>query len=83
MIALVITAATLMLVGAIMISLERHRRLTPLTAIITGLGTLAVVLGAITATVATIDPATAEVVPRGISINQLPERVTDFELPTL
>lgn len=83
MIALVITAATLMLVGAIMISLERHRRLTPLTAIVTGLGTLAVVLGAITATVATIDPATAEVVPRGISINQLPERVTDVELPTL
>lgn len=83
MIALVITAATLMLVGAITISLERHRRLTPLTAIVTGLGTLAVVLGAITATVATIDPATAEVVPRGVSINQLPERVTDFELPTL
>jgi hypothetical protein len=66
-----------------MISLERHRRLTPLTAIVTGLGTLAVVLGAITATVATIEPATAEVVPRGVSINQLPERVTDFELPTL
>lgn len=83
MIALVITAATLMLVGAITISLERHRRLTPLTAIVTGLGTLAVVLGAITATAATIDPATAEVVPRGVSINQLPERVTDFELPTL
>lgn len=83
MIALVITAATLMLVGAIMISLERHRRLTPLTAVVTGLGTLAVVLGAITATVATIDPATADVVPRGVSINQLPERVTDVELPTL
>jgi predicted membrane protein len=83
MIALVITAATLMLVGAIVISLERHRRLTPLTAVITGLGTLAVVLGAITATVATIDPATAEVVPRGVTINQLPERVTDVELPTL
>ncbi|MFN4002003.1 hypothetical protein [Microcella sp.] len=83
MIALVITAATLMLVGAIVISLERHRRLTPLTAIITGLGTLAIVLGTITATVATIDPATAEVVPRGITINQLPERVTDVELPTL
>ncbi|UTT62000.1 hypothetical protein [Microcella humidisoli] len=83
MIALVITAATLMLVGAIVISLERHRRLTPLTAIVTGLGTLAVVLGAITATVATIDPATADIVPRGVTINQLPERVTDVELPTL
>ncbi len=83
MLALAITAATLMLVGAIVISLERHRRLTPLTAVITGLGTLAVVLGAITATVATIDPATAEVVPRGVTINQLPERVSNVELPTL
>ena len=83
MLALAITAATLMLVGAIVISLERHRRLTPLTAVITGLGTLAVVRGAITATVATIDPATAEVVPRGVTINQLPERGSDVELPTL
>lgn len=83
MLALVITAATLMLVGAIVVSLERHRRLTPVTAIVTGLGTLAIVLGAITATVATIDPATADVVPRGVTINQLPERVTDVELPTL
>lgn len=83
MLALVITAATLVLVGAIVVSLERHRRLTPVTAIVTGLGTLAIVMGAITATIATIDPATAEVVPRGVTINQLPERVTDVELPTL
>jgi membrane-bound ClpP family serine protease len=83
MIALVITAVTLMLVGAIVISLERHRRLTPVTAIITGLGTLAVVVGAITATTASILPAEAEVVPRGVTTNQLPERVTDFDLPTL
>ncbi len=83
MIALVITAATLTLVGALTIGLGRQRRLTPRAALATGLGTLAVVLGAITATVATIDPATAELVPRGVSINQLPERVIDFELPTL
>lgn len=83
MIALAITTATLLLVGAIMISLERHRRLTPITAIVTGVGTLAIVLGAITAAAATIDPATADVVPRGVTINQLPERVIDFELPTL
>ncbi|MGV3732713.1 MAG: hypothetical protein ACO1N6_04830 [Microcella sp.] len=83
MIALMITAATLMLVGAIVVSLERHRRLTPVTALLTGLGTLAIVLGAITVTVATIEPATADVVPRGVTINQLPERVTDFDLPTL
>lgn len=83
MIALVITAVTLVLVGAIVISLERHRRLTPVTAIITGLGTLAVVIGAITATTVSIIPATADEAPRGVTTNQLPERVSDVELPTL
>lgn len=83
MIALLITAATLMLVGAIVVSLERHRRLTPVTALITGLGTLAIVLGAITVTVAGVTPATADVVPRGVTVNQLPERVTNVDLPTL
>jgi predicted membrane protein len=83
LIALLITAATLMLVGAIVVSLERHRRLTPVTALLTGLGTLAIVFGAITATVASIAPATADVVPRGVTINQLPERVTNVDLPTL
>lgn len=83
MIALLITAATLMLVGAIVVSLERHRKLTPVTALLTGLGTLAVVLGAITVSVATMTPATADGVPRGVTINQLPERVSDVQLPTL
>lgn len=83
MIAFLITAVTLVIVGAIMISLERNRHLTPLTAVLTGLGTLAVVFGAITVTLATVEPAGAEVVPRGVTINQLPERITDVELPTL
>ncbi|MFM2353391.1 MAG: hypothetical protein RLZZ608_797 [Actinomycetota bacterium] len=83
MIALVITAVALTLVGAVVISLERHRRLTPITALITGLGALAVVIGAITATTVSILPAEAEVVPRGVTTNQLPERVADVDLPTL
>ena len=83
MIALVITAVTLTLVGAVVISLERHRRLTLITALITGLGALAVVIGAITATTVSILPAEAEVVPRGVTTNQLPERVADVDLPTL
>lgn len=83
MIALLITSTTLILVGAIVVSLERHRRLTPVTAVVTGLGTLAIVLGAITVTVATTAPASADVVPRGVTINQLPERITDVDLPTL
>ena len=56
MIALAVTAATLMLVGALVVSLERHRRLTPLTALVTGLATLAIVLGAITTTIVAADP---------------------------
>lgn len=82
MIAFVITGATLLVVGAMVISLERHRRLTPLTAIITGLGTLTVVLGAITTTVAATTPAKAAPVIRGVIYAPLVERVVDFELPT-
>lgn len=78
-----ITAAALVLSGAIVVSLERHRRLTAVTAAVTGLGTLMIVVGAITATVASIEPATADVIPRGVTINQLPERVLDVDLPTL
>jgi hypothetical protein len=83
MIALLITAATLTLVGAIVISLERHRKLTPITALMTGLGTLSIVLGAITVTFAVEQPALADILPRGFTENVLPERVTDVDLPTL
>jgi predicted membrane protein len=83
MIAFVITGATLLLVGAMIISLERHRKLTPLTALLTGLGTLAVVLGAVTTTIAATEPAKAGDVMRGVVDLPLVERVTDVELPTL
>lgn len=83
MIAFVITGATLLLVGAIVISLERHRKLTPLTALVTGLGTLAIVLGAVTVTIVTTDPASAGDFMRGFVDVPLVERVTDVDLPTL
>lgn len=83
MIALAITGATLLLVGSIVISLERHRRLTPMTALITGLGTLAVVFGAITTTLVTSLPATAGGVQRAVIDAPLVERVVDVTLPTL
>lgn len=83
MIALAITGATLLLVGAIVISLERHRRLTPATAIITGLGALAVVVGAITTTLVTTLPATAGGVQRAVVDAPLVDRVVDVNLPTL
>lgn len=81
MIALAVTAATLMLVGALVVSLERHRRLTPITALITGLATLAIVLGAITTTIAAADPAFALGPQRGVVTQPLIERVVDVELP--
>ncbi|MDO9590492.1 MAG: hypothetical protein Q7J04_05060 [Microcella sp.] len=83
MIAFAITGATLLLVGAMVISLERHRKLTPMTAILTGLGTLAVVLGAITTTLAATMPAKATGVTRGVTDLPLVERVVDTDLPTL
>lgn len=83
MIALLVTAATLTLVGAIVISLERHRKLTPITAVVTGLGTLAIVLGAITVTFAVEQPALADIPPRGFIDNLQPDRVVDVDLPTL
>jgi hypothetical protein len=83
MIAFVITGATLLLVGAIVISLERHRKLTPLTALLTGLGTLAIVLGSVTVTIVSTDPASAGDLMRGLVDLPLVERVTDVDLPTL
>jgi len=83
MIAFIITGATLLMVGALIISLERHRKLTPLTAFFTGVGALAVVLGAVTTTVAAADPAKAGEVMRGGVDLPLVERVTDLDLPTL
>jgi hypothetical protein len=83
MIALLTTAVTLIVVGAIVFSLERHRRLTPVAALLTGLATLAIVSGAILVTFSGNTPALADqVVPRGVSDNTVPERVTDFQLPT-
>lgn len=83
MIAFIITGVTLLMVGAIVISLERHRKLTPLTALLTGLGTLTIVLGAVTTTIVAADPAGAGEVMRGLVHLPLVERVTDVELPTL
>ncbi len=83
MIAFAITGATLLLVGGIVISLERHRRLTPMTAFLTGLGALAIVFGAITTTIASALPAVAGGVQRGVVETPLVERVVDVDLPTL
>jgi hypothetical protein len=72
----------MLLVGAMIISLERHRKLSPLTAILTGVGTLAIVLGAITTTLAVSDPVKATGVTRGVVNLPLVERVADVDLPT-
>ena len=81
--ALLVTAVTLILVGAIVVSLERHRRLTPVTATVTGLATLAIVGGAILVTFSATTPALAsDIAPRGVGDNSL-ERVDEVQLPTL
>ncbi len=81
--ALLVTAVTLILVGAIVVSLERHRRLTPVTAILTGLSTLAIVGGAILVTFSATAPALAsDFAPRGVGESSL-ERVDALQLPTL
>jgi len=81
MIALAVTAATLLLVGALVVSLERHRHLTPITALVTGLATLSIVLGAIGTTIVAADPAFAAGPKRGVVNQPLIERVVDVELP--
>ncbi|WP_179872143.1 hypothetical protein [Microcella indica] len=72
-----------LLVTAIVVSLERHRRLTPVTAILTGLSTLAIVGGAILVTFSATAPALAsDFAPRGVGESSL-ERVDALQLPTL
>ncbi len=82
--AFLVTAVTLILVGAVIVSLERHQRLTPMTALITGLATMSIVVGAILVSFSASDPAVAgQIAPRGATENGLPQRVLDVQLPTL
>lgn len=83
-ITLIGTAAALMIVGAIVLTLERHQRLTVVTGAIMAVSAAAIVVGSALGAVAVLQPAQATTpAPKFISENQLPERITDFQLPTL
>lgn len=80
---LIATAVALMVVGAIVFALERHQKLTVVTGAIMAASAVVIVIGSALAAIGAIQPASAETTPKGLSENQLPERVTDFQLPTL
>ncbi len=80
---LIATALALMVVGAIVFTLERHQKLTVVTGAIMAASAVIIVVGSGLAAVGVMQPASAEITPKGLSENQLPERVTDFQLPTL
>jgi hypothetical protein len=78
------TAAALMLVGAIVITLERHQRLTVVTGAIVAVSAAAIVAGSALGAVAILQPASATTpAPKFNSENSLPERIVDVQLPTL
>jgi hypothetical protein len=78
------TAAALMLVGAIVITLERHQRLTVVTGAIVAVSAAAIVAGSALGAVAILQPASATTpAPKVNSENSLPERIVDVQLPTL
>jgi len=78
------TAAALVMVGAIVITLERHQKLTVVTGSIMALSAAAIVVGSALGAVATLQPASATVpAPKSFSENSLPERIVDFQLPTI
>ena len=71
------------LIGAAVASSERHRRLTPASATLTGLSTLAIVGGTILLAFSTTAPALAsDTAQRGVGESSL-ERVEALQLPTL
>ena len=79
------TAAALVVIGAIVITLERHQKLTVITGAIMAVSAAAIVIGsALLGAVAVLQPASATIpAPKSVSENNLPERIVDFQLPTI
>ncbi len=81
-ISLIGTAAALVVIGAIVITLERHQKLTVVTGAIMAVSA-AIVVGSAIGSVAFLQPASATTPMKSVSENTLPERVVDFQLPTI
>lgn len=78
------TAAALVVIGAIVITLERHQKLTVITGAIMAVSAAAIVIGSALGAVAILQPASATIpAPKFVSENNLPERIVDFQLPTI
>ncbi|MGY6498346.1 MAG: hypothetical protein ACXIUP_08990 [Microcella sp.] len=78
------TAAALVVIGAIVITLERHEKLTVITGAIMAVSAAAIVVGSALGAVAVLQPASATIpAPKSVSENNLPERIVDFQLPTI
>lgn len=78
------TAAALVVIGAIVITLERHQKLTVITGTIMAISAAAIVIGSALGAVAILQPASATIpAPKSVSENNLPERIIDFQLPTI
>ncbi|HET8957171.1 MAG TPA: hypothetical protein VFM95_01815 [Microcella sp.] len=77
------TAAALVIIGAIVIALERHQKLTVVTGGIMAASAAAIVIGSAIGSVAILQPASATTPMKSISENTLPDRVVDVQLPTL
>lgn len=82
-ISLIGTAAALVVIGAIVITLERHQKLTVVTGAIMAVSAAAIVVGSAIGSVAILQPASATTPMKSVSENTLPERVVDFQLPTI
>ena len=71
-------------IGAIVITLERHQKLTVITGAIVAVSAAAIVVGSALGAVAVLQPASATIpAPKFVSENNLPERIVDFQLPTI
>lgn len=77
------TAAALVIIGAIVITLERHQKLTVVTGAIMAVSAAAIVVGSAIGSVALLQPASANTPMKSVSENSLPERIVDVQLPTL
>lgn len=82
-ISLIGTAAALVIIGAIVITLERHQKLTVVTGAIMAVSAAAIVVGSAIGSVALLQPASANTPMKSVSENSLPERIVDVQLPTL
>lgn len=82
-ISLIGTAAALVVIGAIVITLERHQKLTVVTGAIMAVSAAAIVVGSAFGSLAFLQPASATTPMKSVSENTLPERVVDFQLPTI